>query len=67
MPIIGSSRVMPTFKDGGACLVVGLDIVLGKGDSEVCAQSGVMPTRVLGKDGMMWHWWADGGMFLSLR
>ncbi len=33
MPIVGPSRVMPTLKDGGACLVVGLDIVLGEGDS----------------------------------
>ncbi len=35
MPISGPSGVAPTLKDGGACLVVGLDILLGEGDSEV--------------------------------
>ncbi len=29
-PVVGSTRVMPTFKDGGASLVVCLDIMLGK-------------------------------------
>ncbi len=29
-------------------------------------QSGAMPIRVLGKDGMMSPWWADGGRFFSL-
>ncbi len=33
MPIAGPSGVRPTLKDGGACLVVGLDIMLGEGDS----------------------------------
>ncbi len=32
MPIIGSSGVVPTLEDGGACLVVGLDIMYGEGD-----------------------------------
>ncbi len=35
MPIVGSTRVMPTLEDGGACLIVGLDIMLGEGDGEV--------------------------------
>ncbi len=33
MSVIGSTRVMPTFKDGGAGLVVGLDVMLGEDDS----------------------------------
>ncbi len=33
MPVIGSTKVVPTFKDGGARLVVGLDVVLGEDDS----------------------------------
>ncbi len=33
MPIVGPTRFAPTLEDGGACLVVGLDIVLGEGDS----------------------------------
>jgi hypothetical protein len=33
MPIVGPSGVASTLEDGGACLVVGLDIVLGEGDS----------------------------------
>jgi hypothetical protein len=33
MPVIGPTGVAPTFEDGGACLVVGLDVVLGEGDS----------------------------------
>ncbi len=33
MPVAGPTRVMPTFKDGGASLVVGLDVVLGEGDN----------------------------------
>ncbi len=35
-PIVGFSRVAPTLKDGGAPLVICLDIVLGEGDSEIC-------------------------------
>ncbi len=35
MPIVGPSGVAPILTDGGACLVVGLDIVLGEGDSQV--------------------------------
>ncbi len=35
MPIVGPTRVLPTFEDGGACLILGLDVVLGEGDSEV--------------------------------
>ncbi len=35
MPVVGSTRVMPTFEDGGTSLVVGLDIMIGKDDSEV--------------------------------
>ncbi len=33
MPIVGPSGISPTLEDGGACLVVGLDIVFGEGDS----------------------------------
>jgi hypothetical protein len=33
MPVVGPTGVMPTFKNGGASLVVGLDVVLGEGDS----------------------------------
>ncbi len=33
MPVISSTRVMPTFKDGGASLVVCLDVMLGEDDS----------------------------------
>ncbi len=33
IPIVGPTMVAPTLKDCGACLVVDLDIVLGKGDS----------------------------------
>ncbi len=33
MPVIGSTGVMSTFKDGGASLVVGLDVMLGEDDS----------------------------------
>ncbi len=33
MPIAGPSGVAPTLKDGGACLLVCLDILLGEGDS----------------------------------
>ena len=35
MPIVGPTGVVPTLKDGGTCLIVGLDIVLGEGDGEV--------------------------------
>ncbi len=33
MPVVGSTGVMPTFKDGGTSLVVCLDIMLGEDDS----------------------------------
>jgi hypothetical protein len=33
MSVVGSTGVMPTFEDGGASLVVGLDIMLGENDS----------------------------------
>ncbi len=33
MPVVGSTRVTPTFEDGGASLVVGLGIILGEDDS----------------------------------
>jgi hypothetical protein len=33
MPVVGSTRVMPTFEDGGASLVAGLDVMLGEDDS----------------------------------
>ncbi len=33
MPIVGPTGVAPTLKDGGACLVLGLDIMLGEGDT----------------------------------
>jgi hypothetical protein len=33
MPVIGSTGFTPTFEDGGASLVVGLDIMLGEDDS----------------------------------
>ncbi len=35
MPIVGPTRVLPTFKDGGACLILSLDVVLGEDDGEV--------------------------------
>ncbi len=34
MPVIGSTGVTPTFKDGGSSLVIGLDVMLGEDDSE---------------------------------
>ncbi len=40
MPVAGSTGVMSTFKDGGTTLVVGLDIMLGEDDSEVCVAEG---------------------------
>ncbi len=33
MPVVGSTRVMPTFNDGGPSLVDCLDIMLGEDDS----------------------------------
>ncbi len=33
MPVVGSTRDAPTFEDGGASLVVGLDVMLGEDDS----------------------------------
>ncbi len=35
MPVVGSTGVTPTFKDGGASMVVGLDFMLGEDDNEV--------------------------------
>jgi hypothetical protein len=35
MPIVGPTGVSPTFEDGGTCLILTLDIVLGEGDGEV--------------------------------
>ncbi len=40
MPVVGSTRVTPTFEDGGASLVVGLDVMLGEDDSEVGVAEG---------------------------
>ncbi len=34
MPVIGSTGVTPTFEDGGASLVVSLDIMLGEDNSQ---------------------------------
>jgi hypothetical protein len=33
MPVAGFAGVMPTVKDGGTSLVVGLDVMLGEDDS----------------------------------
>jgi hypothetical protein len=33
MPVVGSTGVAPTFKNGGASLVVDLDVMLGEDDS----------------------------------
>ncbi len=33
MPVVGSSRVTPTFEDGGLGLVDCLDVILGEDDS----------------------------------
>jgi hypothetical protein len=33
MPVVGSTGATPTFKDGGASLVVGLGVVLGEDGS----------------------------------
>ncbi len=33
MPVVGSTGIMPTFKDGGTSLVVGLGVMLGEDDS----------------------------------
>ncbi len=35
MPVVGSTGVMPTFKDGSPSLVDFLDVILGEDDSEV--------------------------------
>ncbi len=35
MPVVGPKGVALTLEDGGACLIVGIDIVLGEGDGEV--------------------------------
>jgi hypothetical protein len=66
LPIVGSSRVAPTLKDSGACLVVGLDVVLGEGDRAVCVAQCDNANQDSGEG---WHdvpWRADGGRFLSL-
>ncbi len=61
MPVIGSTRVTPTFKDGGTSLVVGLDDMLGEGDSEVGVAEGGNANQ---GSGDRWHdvalagrWW----------
>jgi hypothetical protein len=33
MPVVGSTGVTPTFEDGGAGLVICLDVMLGEDDS----------------------------------
>ncbi len=33
LPVVGSTRVTPTFKDSGASLVIGFDVMLGEDDS----------------------------------
>ncbi len=33
MPVLFSTGVTPTFKDGGGSLVIGLDVMLGEDDS----------------------------------
>jgi hypothetical protein len=40
IPVVGSTRAMPTFEDSGASLVVGLDVMLGEDDSEVGVTEG---------------------------
>ncbi len=35
MPVVGSTGVTPTFKDGGPGLIDCLDVILGEDDSEV--------------------------------
>ncbi len=40
MPVVGSTGVTPTFKDGGVSLVIGLDIMLDEDDSEVGVAEG---------------------------
>jgi hypothetical protein len=35
MPVVGPIGVMQTLKDSDACLIVGLYVVLGEGNSEV--------------------------------
>ncbi len=54
MPVVGSTRVAPTFEDGGASLVVALMSCLVKMTVRSALQRGAMLTRVLGNDGMMW-------------
>jgi hypothetical protein len=65
MPVVGSTRVTPSFEDGGPGLVDCLDVILGKDDSEVGIAEGSNANQVV-NDGMMWPWWADGGRFMSL-
>ncbi len=40
MPVVGSTRVTPPFKDGGPGLVACLDIILGEDGSEVNVAEG---------------------------
>jgi hypothetical protein len=49
MPVVGSTRVMPTFKDGGASLVIGLDIMLGEDNSKVGVAEGGNANQVSGE------------------
>jgi hypothetical protein len=66
MPVIGSTGVTPTFKDGGASLVNCLDVFLVELTVRLALQRGAMPNRVLVNVGMTWPWQADGGRFVSL-
>ncbi len=61
MPVIGSTGVTPTFKDSGASLVVGLDVMLGEDDIEVGVAEGSNANQ---GSGAGWHdvalvgrWW----------
>ncbi len=40
MPVVDSTGVAPTFKDGGTSLVLGLDVMLGEDDGEVGVAKG---------------------------
>ncbi len=61
MPVICSTGVTPTFKDGSTSLVVGLEVMLGKDDSEVSVAEGGNADQGSGEG---WHdvalvgrWW----------